>query len=92
MFTVAMIVVTLISTFTAGSAVGFAVQGQVAKQKADLLEQQINELESAIEILDENIQPMSFLNQISNLAGTLLPKYLSRGRSGANLIHGLFAM
>ena len=62
LFTVAMIVVTLISTFTAGSAVGFAVQGQVAKYQGNRLEQQIDEVETLVDALEENVQPMSFLN------------------------------
>ena len=49
MFTAAMILVTLISMFTAGSAVEFAVQGQVAKQQAAELQERVDYTTAAID-------------------------------------------
>ena len=63
-----MIVVALISAFLAGSAVGFAVQGQVAKQHAKQLEQEIDKVEARVNILKGNIEMATFLNSISSLA------------------------
>ena len=60
-----MIVVALISAFLAGSAVGFAVQGQVAKQHAKQLEQEIDKVEARVNILKGNIEMATFLNSIA---------------------------
>ena len=57
MVSVSLIIVALISAFSAGSAVGFAVQGQVAEQKAEEMEGNIEDLEAKINILKGKIEP-----------------------------------
>ena len=68
LFAAAMIVVALISTFTAGSAIGFAIQGQVAQQQVDEITEKITDMGSIIDILRGNVRPMAILNAVSNLA------------------------
>ena len=54
----------LISAFSAG----FAVQGQLAEQKAEVIQGEIEELEARVDILKGKIKPATLLNAISSLA------------------------
>ena len=63
-----LVIVALISVFSAGSAVGFAVQGQLAEQKAEAVRGEIEELEASVETLRGKIQPATFLNSVGGLA------------------------
>ena len=65
---VSLIIVALISPFSAGSAVGFAVQGQLAERKAEVIQGEIEDLEARVDILKGKIKPATFLNAISSLA------------------------
>ena len=65
---VSLVIVALISAFSAGSAVRFAVQGQVAEQRAEVMEDDIETLRAKINILMGKVEPATFLNSMSTLA------------------------
>ena len=65
---ISVIVMALISAFSAGSAVGFAVQDQIAKKQEERLSIKLDEVKARVDTLNRNLQPHIFFNSLGGLA------------------------
>ena len=65
---ISVIVLALISAFSAGSAIGFAVQNQLAKEREEQLSIKIDEITADIDAVDWNLRPQVFTNTMNGVA------------------------
>ena len=62
---ISVIVIAPISAFSAGSAVGFAVQNQIAKKEEERMNIEIEKVTARVNILYGNLEPQTFFNTLS---------------------------